>query len=186
MPSFRCTAGHETQVIAWRETFTVGRSAENDLVVPDKRVSRRHARVRQVGDDYLVEDLGSDNGTFLNRRHEVIRVSTPQRLQPGDVLRVGPMHLSFEIDEPASKPLPSHAVAPSTTDQFDVEPATPTLAISETATGRVVPLIVRAQPEPAATPLDAEPAIPLEAKQRIAALERQVAELQEKLAKRIK
>ena len=46
--------------------WTVGRSQENDITVNDPNVSRRHARISRADDGYVVEDLGSTNGTLLD------------------------------------------------------------------------------------------------------------------------
>jgi phosphoserine phosphatase RsbU/P len=63
----------------------VGRSSEVDLMVPDRMLSRRHARLFLEGCDWFVEDLGSHNGTFLNGA----KVQGPARLKDGDVLALG-------------------------------------------------------------------------------------------------
>jgi pSer/pThr/pTyr-binding forkhead associated (FHA) protein len=46
-----------------RLRITIGRSARNDVCVPDPFASRVHAEVRREGDQYLLQDLGSANGT---------------------------------------------------------------------------------------------------------------------------
>ena len=46
--------------------LTIGRNERCDLVIPDRRVSRFHARIRQEGETFVLQDLGSKNGTFLN------------------------------------------------------------------------------------------------------------------------
>ncbi|MFV0295130.1 MAG: FHA domain-containing protein [Hyphomicrobiaceae bacterium] len=70
--------GHRWPVHA---TCSIGRSASNDVVIDDGRVSRRHALVHRQGDaDYWIIDLGSGNGTYLNGR----RVTMPVRLGNGD------------------------------------------------------------------------------------------------------
>lgn len=71
-----------------KPTLTIGRSAENDLPLSDTRLSRQHARIE--GDDlgFVVKDLESANGTWLNRR----RVAADRLLQ-GDELRVGRAHI---------------------------------------------------------------------------------------------
>lgn len=72
--------------------MTLGRMAGNHLVLPDERVSRRHALVHsQEQGEYWLVDLGSRNGTYVNDR----RVNQPVRLQSGDSIRVGPFHLTF-------------------------------------------------------------------------------------------
>lgn len=64
---------------------TVGRSSLNDIVVSDKSLSRQHARIVRHGDDFLVEDLGSRNGTLLNGE----MLSSPTALKMGDQITVG-------------------------------------------------------------------------------------------------
>jgi ABC-type multidrug transport system ATPase subunit len=70
-------------------TLRIGRSADNDLVLDDLVVSRRHAELRTLPDgDFEIVDVGSHNGTFLNGR----RVSAA-RIGPGDIVGIG--HSSF-------------------------------------------------------------------------------------------
>src|SRR5260370_18846086 len=49
-----------------RLRVTIGRSARNDLCIPDPFASRVHAEVRNEGDEYFLQDLGSANGTLYN------------------------------------------------------------------------------------------------------------------------
>lgn len=55
------------------------------MVVPDPRVSRRHALIRRQEDGFWFFDLGSVNGSYLNKR----RVTTSQLLKPGDLVTIG-------------------------------------------------------------------------------------------------
>ena len=72
---------------------TVGRGGQNDLVLTgDDFASARHARIEVRGDGVWVQDLESTNGTFVNGS----RVAGAQRLDPGDVLRVGETDLRVE------------------------------------------------------------------------------------------
>ena len=48
------------------EQLTVGRDATNEIVINDSEISRRHARLTFQGGKYVLEDLGSTNGTFVN------------------------------------------------------------------------------------------------------------------------
>lgn len=64
--------------------FVIGRDETCDLVIPDRQVSRRHARIRLEGDRYLVEDLSSKNGTFVNGQE----LRGPHALQDGDEIQV--------------------------------------------------------------------------------------------------
>jgi hypothetical protein len=75
--------------------LTLGRGGQNDLVlVGDEFASARHARIEPRGDGVWVQDLESTNGTFVNGT----RVAGAQRLDPGDVLRVGETDLRVEED----------------------------------------------------------------------------------------
>ncbi len=72
---------------------TVGRGGQNDLVLAgDDFASARHARIEAQGDGVWVQDLDSTNGTFVNGS----RVAGAQRLDAGDVLRVGETDLRLE------------------------------------------------------------------------------------------
>jgi hypothetical protein len=74
---------------------TVGRGGQNDLVLTgDEFASARHARIEVRGDGAWVQDLESTNGTFVNGA----RVAGAQRLEAGDVLRVGETDLVVEED----------------------------------------------------------------------------------------
>ncbi len=75
--------------------LTVGRGGQNDLVLAgDDFASARHARIESRGDGVWVQDLDSTNGTYVNGT----RVAGAQRLDPGDVLRVGETDLRVEED----------------------------------------------------------------------------------------
>jgi len=65
-----------------KEVYSIGREVGNDLVIEDAQVSRRHARLTQQGNSYLLEDLGSTNGTFVNGS----RVTAPVLLANGDLI----------------------------------------------------------------------------------------------------
>ena len=70
----------------------LGRAVGNDVTLVDDRVSRRHATIHAQGEqEFLLVDLGSRNGTYLNGR----RVNQPTRLRDGDHLQVGPFTLTF-------------------------------------------------------------------------------------------
>ena len=74
---------------------TVGRGGQNDLVLDgDEFASARHARIEVRGDGVWVQDLDSTNGTYVNGS----RVAGAQRLDTGDVLRVGETDLRVEED----------------------------------------------------------------------------------------
>lgn len=69
-----------------RLRITIGRSARNDLCIPDPFASRVHAEVRREGDEYLLQDLGSANGTLYNGSNVegVIHLTSGGRIQIGE------------------------------------------------------------------------------------------------------
>jgi pSer/pThr/pTyr-binding forkhead associated (FHA) protein len=69
----------------------IGRSSECDLTVPGRKSSRQHAEVRFEGDQVVIEDLGSTNGTFLNG--EVL--GEKRVLRPGDRIHIGGTTITF-------------------------------------------------------------------------------------------
>src|SRR5512147_1447660 len=68
-----------------RSEIIIGRDPGVDLVIPSAAVSRRHARLMREGEGYLIEDLGSSNGTFLNGQ----RLKERCPLRSGDQIRFG-------------------------------------------------------------------------------------------------
>jgi pSer/pThr/pTyr-binding forkhead associated (FHA) protein len=73
-----------------RERTTVGRSPDCDIFLDDVTVSRRHAVVVQQSGRFVIEDEGSLNGTFLNRR----RIESAE-LSDDDQLQIGKYRLVF-------------------------------------------------------------------------------------------
>ena len=73
------------------ERTTIGRSPDNDIFLDDVTVSRKHAVLVQSGGEIRIEDLGSLNGTYVNRR----RIDSAIRLESGDEVQIGKYRLSF-------------------------------------------------------------------------------------------
>jgi pSer/pThr/pTyr-binding forkhead associated (FHA) protein len=90
---------------------TLGRDLSNDIVIPDSEVSRSHARLSWQVDGYLIEDLRSTNGTWVNG-HPVLRGS---KLHPGDTLTLGKVSVFvYElIPEPVTDTTPNQDAAQS-------------------------------------------------------------------------
>jgi pSer/pThr/pTyr-binding forkhead associated (FHA) protein len=63
----------------------IGRADDSTLVLDDDYASTRHARISMQGDEWYVEDLGSTNGTYLDRA----KVTGPTRVPPGVPVRIG-------------------------------------------------------------------------------------------------
>lgn len=86
--------GMETDFVLEGKT-TVGRHPSNEIRLNDREISKQHAVIEQLGSDWIIRDLQSSNGTFVNNRR--VREA---RLQHGDELLLGSMRLSFRIEHP--------------------------------------------------------------------------------------
>ena len=78
-----------------KPVISIGRRLENDLVIDDPRVSRNHAQLRAVEGHYVLSDLSSTGGTFVNgsRISETI-------IYPHDTISLGGVKLIFQQDNP--------------------------------------------------------------------------------------
>lgn len=68
-----------------KSELTIGRELNNDIVINAAEVSRKHARLIFQAGNYVIEDLGSTNGTYVNGQ----RLTGPHVLQPGDYVMLG-------------------------------------------------------------------------------------------------
>ncbi|MBI5104496.1 MAG: FHA domain-containing protein [Solirubrobacterales bacterium] len=73
-----------------RERMTIGRRPDSDVFLDDVTVSRDHALIVRRGGEFHLDDLGSLNGTYVNRR----RIDS-HKLEDGDELQVGKYKLTF-------------------------------------------------------------------------------------------
>ncbi|UJB71047.1 FHA domain-containing protein [Acaryochloris sp. 'Moss Beach'] len=78
-----------------RDTFTLGRDPLNDMEINHPSVSRFHAQIKKQDGSYIVLDLNSTNGTFLNGK----QIAGHHPLRVGDSIRVGPTNLVFNLNE---------------------------------------------------------------------------------------
>lgn len=86
MPALTITEGpHGGTTLEFNDTVVIGRGAAADLSVADPGLSRRHVRLRLDEGRWVIEDLGSANGTRVNGR----KVLRPTRLRHGDVVELG-------------------------------------------------------------------------------------------------
>jgi serine phosphatase RsbU (regulator of sigma subunit) len=100
-----------------RLRITIGRSARNDVCIPDPFASRVHAEVRREGDAYVLQDLGSANGTLYNGD----RVESALTLTPGGRIQIGETEIVFRdkdagagatmIADPSAASLPEATIA---------------------------------------------------------------------------
>ena len=73
------------------ETVTIGREPSAHVFLDDVTVSRNHAVIRRVGGRTALRDLGSLNGTYVNRR----RIEEEELLEDGDELQIGKFRLTY-------------------------------------------------------------------------------------------
>ena len=107
-----------------RLRITIGRSARNDLCIPDPFASRVHAEVRREGDQYILQDLGSANGTLYNGT--TVEGSVP--LTSGGRIQIGETEIVFNdgnaaagmatmITDPHATPVPEVTIALNSADR---------------------------------------------------------------------
>src|SRR5438128_237047 len=136
MSSFRITApGNRLFVYQLSQPeMTIGRDPQNDLVLDDPRVSRRHAVVRQTPEGVSIHDQQSGNGTFVNHQ----RV-TEIKLAEGDTIKIGDSTLTFTAEEEEPKPDKLRQVLQKTPDELI------TASAFANMTSREIPSIVYRQ-----------------------------------------
>ncbi len=76
----------------------IGRDHDCEISLSDEKVSRFHAMVLMRGESFVLRDLGSSNGTYLNNK----RIDEAE-LSPGDVVRVGRTEMTFELRRPDTR-----------------------------------------------------------------------------------
>ncbi len=84
-------SGRVHTTIKEKEVINIGRSSDNDLVINNIKVSRKHAKLKKEDNEWYVEDLGSSNGTFLNGK-KVKQTKVTSK----DVLTIGGIPLNME------------------------------------------------------------------------------------------
>ena len=78
----------------YQDFINIGRSNENGLVIPNLGVSKKHAQIRREREKFVITDLNSTNGTYLNDERII-----SQELRHGDVIQIGKHSIVFENSE---------------------------------------------------------------------------------------
>ncbi|MEI6413557.1 MAG: FHA domain-containing protein [Pseudomonadota bacterium] len=118
-------------VLVPNQPVTIGRDVECQIRINDPAVSRHHARLVCLYEEWFVEDLRSTNGTFVNQARVMKQI-----LNPRDVLRIGDQELQFvnetqaEVEDDANKTVRIKPVSRrSLSTQLAAEPVVPAAGI---------------------------------------------------------
>lgn len=103
VPILLVTEGRQPgqRVFVDQPEIIIGRDAQCDLVIDDRQVSRHHARIRRDDEQYVLEDLDSKNGTFVNGQD----LDGPHHLQDGDEIQIALCCKLTFVDAEATAPL---------------------------------------------------------------------------------
>jgi predicted component of type VI protein secretion system len=97
------------------DELVIGRTGpEEGRLGDDPELSRQHARVIRSGEAYLVEDLGSMNGTFVNGN----RLAAPHELSDGDQIELGGSRIVTQLEQPAAAPAEAPPAVPQPSDDI--------------------------------------------------------------------
>src|SRR6266403_3570442 len=131
-------AGQARSVPILKHQFTIGRGADNDLVIGNSKLSRHHALLEVVSGSHYLSDTGSQNGTFVNNR----TVVAPIRLAKGDIISLGGgCDLTFSVQAPGQAQHVPPPGPPSDSPPLANATPLPAAASAPARTSSVVPLI---------------------------------------------
>ena len=91
------------RVVTEKEHINIGRTSDNDIVLDNRGVSRRHARLELNDDQAIVLDNESLNGTFVNSRK-----ITEEKLRDNDVITIGKFDLEFHSSVSETEKMSDH------------------------------------------------------------------------------
>jgi len=92
-----------------RGSLIIGRDSGCEIMIPDRQISRRHARITTTSNGILLEDLGSKNGTYRNG----VRVDEPALLQDGDNIQLALAQTLIFLSSDATLPLEGDSLHPA-------------------------------------------------------------------------
>ncbi len=132
-----------------KNEVTIGRVQGNDIILPKGNVSKRHSRIVLKDNRFIVVDLKSTNGTYVNGR----KITSPLVVKPGDKIYIGDFIMTVEEGpQPAAQPSP-----PQPAFEEPPPPAPP----QQRRSGGAPPPLHRSSPgQPAAAPEPAPPPLP--------------------------
>ena len=133
--------GAGTEYPLEKTELQLGRDLSNDIVINDPEVSRHHAHLLLQPEGYILEDLGSTNGTFIRGQ----RLAAPVVLRPGELITIGEkVNLKYEVissDQSATVVVQHRApeIVPATPVSPQPVPVPPPSAIPPTPSPVMVP-----------------------------------------------
>ncbi|SRR6266567_3552350 len=104
------------QTILGPHPVKIGRAWDNQLVLNDPTVSSHHAEIRAQGQDYIIVDLGSTNGTFVNEQR--LDRNVARLLISGDTIRIGEKIFTYYNDTGVTR-TPSLPLNPFSFDEYE-------------------------------------------------------------------
>lgn len=137
------------------DQLIIGRDTASNIAINDAEVSRKHARLTFQGGKYVIEDLGSTNGTFVNGQ----RLASPAVLKSGDVVSLGEqivlMYEALASDpgatvmsarksqpRPAPAPIPAPVPAPVQQQYYTPPPPPAAMPVAPPRTANNLPIFI--------------------------------------------
>jgi pSer/pThr/pTyr-binding forkhead associated (FHA) protein len=117
--NFTDEKGEPKRVLVEQEKFAIGRHSENDLCVPNGKLSREHVKIERFGDICVVSDCASSNGTKLNGED----LTEPVALKNGDKLNLGG-GLEIEVELVSDDPNAANPAADADENSAEAEAET--------------------------------------------------------------
>ena len=119
------------------DQIDIGRDSTNEITINDAEISRRHARLTFQGGKYVLEDLGSTNGTFVNGQ----RLAGPRVLKAGEVVSFGEQIVmvfeAMHFDPGATVASPRASAVPAAPRPVIIPPPPPTEYVGSVPAGPV-------------------------------------------------
>lgn len=124
---------------------SIGRAPDNDMVLDDNQVSRKHALLFRINDLFFMKDRGSSFGTFVNGQ----KIDAPVEINLGDKIGIGGYNLAMqETDKPAAAapakpklpPPPPRPPPPPPPDRRRLRPGPPPISRSSNAQHASIPM----------------------------------------------
>lgn len=109
--------GQATPIDLDGDRMILGRHPDCDIQLQSNMVSRQHAQVVRDGDDFVLSDLNSGNGSFVNGK----RIEEPTRLKHSDRIKLGPMLMRYETEDGSDDSALSSSRIPGITETVQVD-----------------------------------------------------------------